>query len=532
MDMTFKNVERARRNVVGDWIGMSSRKWPQKTALIYKNGSLYNRISYNEVNEKANRVANGMLAMGIKKGDVVAILSHNCPQYVYFMWAAAKIGAIITTLNFNYGAREIEEQISDCDAKMLFVEDSLMGEVMEVRDKLSSVRLFGFINLTGQEMPSEWINFDELYSYPDATPEIDQTGEDKVAILYTTGTTGRGKGCVHTNNSIYAAWQNVQSPYGWYITYEDIGYVPTPLFTSTGYFMTILGPLKSGATMVLTYLPDPREILELIEKERCTLIALPPTLWISLSNQPYQNYDFTSVKKVMWFGDSMNLKVWQKILGVLPKEVIFSPGCSLTETGINGFSYFSREFPRRGTLIGLPHRNIEVRLVDDNDEDVPQGEPGEVVMRGPSIMKGYYQRDKENEVAFRNGWFHTGDIAIHDKDGLYYFFDRKKDMVKTGGFNVSCKEVEGVLNAHPMVQQSAVFGIPHPYWREAVTAAVVSKSEDLTEEELLQQCKSSLAAYKVPKRIILVSELPTNPFGKVVKAVLREKYKSVYQQNE
>jgi len=524
--MKYKNdVQRAGRNHVGDWIGISARKWPEKTAIIFEE----KRISYKEVDQKANCIANAMLNLGIKKGDIVSVLSHNCPEYVYLIWGAAKIGAIFSPLNFGATPPEIVAQISDNEAKIFFVEDSLVQNVLGIKDRLDSVEKFVVIPLKNDEVPEGWINLDELYAAPDNEPEFEHTGEDPIALLYTSGTTGGMKGCLFTSNNIFAVWQNTTAADGWSVSHEDVALVPAPLFTSTGYFLLVVAPFKTGATYVMQYVPDPAGILELIEKEKCTWVGFPPTLWIALLFFMTREYNFTSVKKAVWFGDAMNLEVLKKWWEMLPEDVLWSPGCSATETGVSGFSYWSREFPLSGAVIGKVHPNAEVRLVDEDYNDVGVGEPGECIMRGPAIMKGYYKRDDINKEAFRNGWFKTGDIMTLNKDGLYYFFDRSKDMIKTGGLNVSCKEVEETLNEHPEVQSSAVFGAPHDYWIEGVVAAVIKKSDGLTEQQLVDFCTPKLAKFKIPKKIVFLSELPINQFGKVLKRELREEFKDVFK---
>ena len=523
-----KDVQRAGRNHVGDWIGVSARKWPQKTAIVFEE----KHISYREVDEKANRIANAMLNMGIKKGDIVSIQSHNCPEFVFLIWGAAKIGAIFSPINFGATPQEVVEQISDNEAKILFVEDSLVQNILTVKDKLSSVKKFVVIRLKdniNNINPEGWIDFDEMYTAPDTEPESEHTGEDLIALLYTSGTTGGMKGCLFTSNNIFAVWQNSGAADGWSVNHDDVVIVPAPLFTSTGYFLLAIALFKTGATYVMQYIPDPVGILDLIEREKCTWIGFPPTLWIGLLYSMKREYDFTSVKKAVWFGDAMNLEVLKKWWEILPENVLWSPGCSATETGVSGFSYWSREFPKSGSLIGKVHANVEVRLVDENYIDVEVGKPGECIIRGPSIMKGYYKRDAVNKEVFRNGWFKTGDVMIRGEDGLYYFFDRSKDMIKTGGLNVSCKEVEEVLNEHPEVQASAVFGAPHDYWIEGVVGAVIRKSDSLTEQDLVDFCTSRLARFKIPKKIIFVDELPVNQFGKVLKRELRKEYKDVFK---
>jgi fatty-acyl-CoA synthase len=287
------------------------------------------------------------------------------------------------------------------------------------------------------------------------------------------------------------------------------------------------------------YTVDPKALLEDASKEGITYLIYPPTLFTGLLQLPVPNVDeylskaFSTVKKCLSFGANMPEAIARRwIERILPSAywMNYYGQTELTPLGTTlQHADFLRKIEREaelGEAIGKPHVTVEAKLVDEDDDEVPVGEVGEIVVRSPSIMLGYYRMEEKTKEAFRNGWLHTGDLARVDEEGYYYFVDRKKDIVKTGGENVSTYEVEGLIFKHPKVADVAVIGLPDPHWGEAVTAVVVPRSgETIKEEEIIEFCKKNLAGYKVPKRVFIKQEIPKNPSGKILKKDLKAQYK-------
>jgi fatty-acyl-CoA synthase len=518
-----------RRQAVGDFLKRTAKRCPEKTVFMFRD----KRFTYKELNSVVNRTVHALQDLGLQKGDVVAIMSHNCHQMAIIMWACFKAGIWYAPVNFLLRGGEITYQVNHCEAKVFFVESAFLDPVKEVSNELKTVKKYGLINLAGVDLPEGWIDVDELLSerYPDSEPDVIINGEDVASIIYTSGTTAAPKGVLITNSNYFSQAANFLTPSGARIKENDIFLMNIPLF-HIGASSIFVVAAKVGATTLATYGIDPVESLELIQKEKITGLVWPPTLYTALLNMPLESYDLSSLRKCVWFGGSMPLDALKKWTELCP-EATFGGHWSQTEINITGTFYWMRDkkLPDAGNIIGKPCLDTEIRIVDENDKEVPPGGIGEIVLRSPSVMLGYYKDKEKTAETFRNGWHHTGDVGYQGRDGNYYFVDRVKDMVKSGGENVSCLEVEEVLNAHPDVQISAVFGVPHPYWAEGVTAVIVPKSEDLTEEALMEYARKNMAKYKAPKKFILVksNELPVSPTGKILKKELRVMYKDIYK---
>jgi len=295
-----------------------------------------------------------------------------------------------------------------------------------------------------------------------------------------------------------------------------------------------------GAKGVMHYVVDPNALLEDVPKEKITFLLYPPTLYVGLLQLPVPNVDeflsktFSTVKKCLSFGANMPEVIARRWMEKILPDAYWMNYYGQSELTPLGTTLQHKDILRSyekseyGEPIGKPHMTIEMRVVDDKDNDVPIGDVGEIAVRSPSVMLGYYKMDEKTNETFKTGWHHTGDLARIDEEGNYYFVDRKKDIVKSGGENVSTYEVEGTIFNHPKVADVAVIGLPDPYWGEAVTAVVVPKSGDTIEEdEIIKFCKENLAGYKVPKHVFVTKEVPKNPSGKILKKDLRERYKKV-----
>jgi fatty-acyl-CoA synthase len=516
-----------RRQAVGDYLKRAAAKLPDKTALIFRD----KRFSYGEFNAVVNRAAHALSELGIKKGDVVAVISQNCHQMAILMWSCFKIGAWYSPLNYLLRGSEITYQVNHSGAKIFFVESALLDAVKEVENELKTVKHFGLINLKGIDLPKGWIDVEGLFSdkYPNTEPEVIINDSDVASLIYTSGTTAAPKGAMISNGSYFSQSCNFLYPRNAWFDEEDVYLMNIPLY-HIGASSIFVAFVKAGATSIATYGSDPVEMLDVVQKEKVTYFIWPPTLYAGMLRMPLEKYDLSSLKKLVWFGGSMPMDAFRRWHEICPQATLMSH-CSQTEINITfTFGRYPEE-PEAGNVIGKPAPDVELRLVDENDKDVPEGQPGEAIVRTPSVMLGYYKNEEATAKVFRGGWLHTGDVLRRGKDGNYYYIDRQRDMVKSGGTNIACLEVEEILNSHPDIEVSAVFGVFHPYWVEGLTAAIVPKSESLTEEDVMEYAKEKLAAYKLPKKIILLKrdELPVSPTGKILKRELRVSYKDIYK---
>jgi fatty-acyl-CoA synthase len=518
-----------RRQAIGDFLRRTAKKHPNKLVLAFKN----KKFTYREFDEAVNRTAHALTALGLKKGDALAIMSQNCYQMALLMWACFKTGIWYAPVNYLLRGPEIIFQLNHCEAFVFIVESAFLEPVKNVTNELKTVEKFGLINLAGIDLPPGWFDVDELLSgdYPDSEPEVIINGDDPASIIYTSGTTAAPKGALIQHCSYFSQCASFLSAAGPRITEQDVWMMNIPLF-HIGASSVFVACAKGGATIHGTYGIDPIEAMELIQKEKITCLIWPPTLYTGLLGLNLEQYDLNSLRKCVWFGGSMPLDALEKWMKLCP-QAVFGAHWSQTEINITGTLVWldDHKLPDAGNIIGKPLLDTEIRIVDADDKDVPPGQPGEIVIRSPSVMLSYYKDAERTAETIRNGWLHTGDVGRLGEDGNYYFVDRVKDMVKTGGENVSCLEVEEVLNSHPDVQVSAVFGIHHPYWIEGVTAVVIPASNNLTEDNLSDYAQKHLAKYKVPKKFILIKyeQLPVSPTGKILRKELRVLYKDIYK---
>ncbi len=535
-----------RRFCVGDLIKRTAFRYPNKEALVYSyKGNITHRLTYDQINKMVNRFANALLEMGVKKGDIVAAITHNSVQFSVYLYGIAKIGAWICPLNFALRGKEITDLINHAKPKILFVEDDLVEHVKGLAKEMPSVETYGMINLKKEvELPEGWIDFDELISekYPDTEPEVIVNTEDILTLMYTSGTEAMPKGVLNTHSNWYSTFMS--APVDLHMNKDDTLIDSIPLYHVAGQYL-LFATLSSGARLVMHHEPSPIEIISLIQNEKVTSIVYPPTVYTNLLSLNLPNLGeflgkaFGSVNKAIVFGSPIAEASLKKLMELLP-NIYFMNYWGQSESSPLGTTIQHPDFIRKlkeanekyggSEPIGQPHHTVELKVFDEDDNEVPPGTIGELVMRSPSVMFGYYKEPQKTADVFRSGWLHTGDLGIMDEEGYFYFVDRKKDIVKSGAENVSTVEVEGVIFSHPKVAEATVVGLPHEKWVEAVTAFVVPKPEQtVTEEEIIQYCKENLAGYKVPKKIIIVNTIPKNPSGKILKKLLRKDYQDTYK---
>jgi long-chain acyl-CoA synthetase len=505
----------------------SAREVPERTAIVCEGI----RLSYAQLNAAANQVANGLFQAGIRQGDTIGLSCSNVPYFPIVYYGILKAGGVVVPMNILLKPREIAYNLRDSDAKAYFCLEGSpelpIGQMgfTAFREVERCQNFFLMTNEPGA--PSPILGATTLSALMDDQPITFETvatsSDDTAVILYTSGTTGKPKGAelTHLNILLNARLSDTMYPKA----DHDVHLITLPLFHSFGQTVQMNAGIYNRATLVLQPRFSPEATLHLMETESITIFAGVPTMYWALLHYPHADqYDLQQI--------AGNLRICISGGAAMPVEVMLAfnekfrvkilEGYGLSETSpIAVFNRLDRE--ARPGSIGLPVWGIDVRIVDQHDQEVDINEIGELVIRGHNVMKGYYQRPEATAEAMRNGWFHTGDLARRDEDGYFSIVDRAKDMVIRGGFNVYPREIEEVLMTHPAVSMVAVIGVPHERHGEEVKAFVILKEgATITEVELVAWSKQNLADYKYPRLIEFREALPMNATGKVLKSELRQ----------
>lgn len=506
------------RATIGDQLRRLGQSHADKPAIVsYRSDGSRHPTTYGELNRLANRFAHVLTSMGVGRGDGVAVMSRNRIESVVAYYGALKVGAFYSGISPLFGEREIAQQIDHLEPAALVVaaeHAAVAGPIAEH----AGARVIVIGDAPAQQWPSWQAALDAA---PEDEPTADVDEHDLAMIVYTSGTESAPKGVAiaHRNYLISTA-----PAYTWGLRClpDDVWLYVMPFHTIAG-----IGSLTSltllGATLVLPTSIDPGESLKIIRDERISVLAQTPTFYIALANHPDFGPDTVgTVRRCLTYGGQVSPFAVDAWADATPASVwgTYWGQSELTQLGSVGWFKRLEDVPDQDpTWIGKPVGHLEVRVVDANDEDAAEGE---LLCRTPSVMLGYHKDPERTAAVFADGWVHTGDIVRIDGDGNLFFRDRRKDMIKTGGFNVSSQEVERTLQSHPDVQRAAVVGLPDDYWSEAVTAFVVlQEGATLSADDLREFCRGDLASYKIPKAVHLVTELPTDPQGKLLKRELR-----------
>ena len=511
-------IASARTHRLGDLLWRSAARMPRKTALIYKDL----RQSFAELDDTVNRTANALRAKGVKQGQHVALLSHNCHAFVVVRFALARLGAVMVPINFMLNASEVAYILDNAEVTGIIAEDSLTEvATAAMKEAKLDLHIRGCILERATSAPAGWDSVQEWMKHPDATaPDVAIGDDDAVQMLYTSGTESRPKGALLSARSLYAHYASCIADGE--MNANDVEVHSLPLYHCAQLDCFLTPCLYLGATSIVLYAPDAATLLETIEREKVNKLFCPPTVWISLLRHPdFERRDLTSLKKGYYGASIMPMEIIKEIDRRIPGIRLFN-FYGQTEMSPVATVLKPEDQLRKLGSAGRPAINVETRIVDDDDNTVALGEVGEIVHRGPHVTLGYWKNPEKTAEAFRNGWFHSGDLGVMDDEGYLTVVDRKKDMIKTGGENVASREVEEVIFQHPAVAEVAVFGTPHPHWIESVTAAIVVRAgQSVTEQELSAFCRERLAGYKAPKRFVIVDQLPKNASGKILKRELR-----------
>ena len=477
-------------------------------------------FTYSQVDEISGRVASALLATGLERGDKVAVQLPNLPQFLFTYFGIAKAGLVMVPLNPLLVAPEVKYHLEDSDAKVLITFELFAEEAYKGASQVPGVTTY-VVNMPGNDQrPEGTKHYDELYFSEDTRDIVPLDPGETAVLLYTSGTTGKPKGAELTHFQLFMNCTVAGELFQF--RDDDIGLAVLPLFHVFGLSSVLNVTVRYGGTMVLVPRFELGAVVDAIEKHRCTIFSGVPTMYFALLTQDLTGRDLNSLRVGVSGGAAMPGETIRAFEEKFPQCVILE-GYGLSESAsTTTFNVSAQE--RKVLSIGKPIWGVEVRIVDDEDKPLPDGEAnvGEIVIRGHNIMKGYYKRPEATAEAFKNGWFHTGDLGYRDEDGFFFVVDRKKDLVIRGGYNVYPREVEEVLYEHPAVAEAAVIGKPDDKLGEEVVAVVSLKAgADATPDELKAWCKERLAAYKYPREIRLVAELPKGPTGKILKKELR-----------
>jgi fatty-acyl-CoA synthase len=502
-----------------DWLERRNELTPEKEALV--DASTGRRFTYRQFNQRANRLANGWRKeWGIQKGDRIAILAKNCPEYLESLFAAAKLGAILVPINIRLVGPELSYILNDCRPKGLIIGVDFVDVISEVEKEIDVYNRLLLDGATGSDM----VPYEEfLGSGEDFTPKLEEpvSLDDPHVILYTSGTTGYPKGAIQTHGNIL--FNSLNANLALDLISSDVTLCGLPLFHTGGLHVMTTPTIHAGGTIVIERAFDAGEALGLIHERRVNTIFFVSTMWLFMSqHKDFQKTDFSGLRLAWTGGAPCPLHV---IEAYQKKGVVFRQGYGLTEVGPDAMILPGEDAVRKAGSIGKPPFHSAMRIVDSEDKDVMTGQIGELIFRGPTVTPGYWNKPEATAEALRGGWFHTGDLAIKDEDGYVFIVDRVKDMIISGGENIYPVEIEKIIYQHPKVAEVAVIGIPDDKWGEVGNAIICPKpGEILTQEEVINFLQNKLARYKIPKMITFMEALPRNPAGKVLKRVLREPY--------
>jgi long-chain acyl-CoA synthetase len=489
---------------------------PDKVGLIFDG----QEWTFSQINAQANAVANGLLGLGVNKGDRVMLFLPNCTEFFFWYFGTMKMGAVVNPLNVMLKERELEYLVGDCKPAAIVTTRELAAEPMKIfkREECSARHMVVIGGGEGERVVdyAPWVK-KQATEFDSVPVEKD----DLAAILYTSGTTGRPKGVMLTHTNL---WINGRHCADWAeTTYKDVGVAPLPLFHSYALTHVIAELWMEAATIVWISRFDPVACFEAMAKYKATVFHGVATIYYALVNH----------SKVDEYAGKINLRYCVTGAAVTPEPILkawnakftdLSEGYGITEAGP---VVFMNPLPGKGVQkansCGVPIvPEIQVAAVDVNDNPVKTGEVGELVIKGPNVMKGYWGKPEDTAAALANGWLHTGDMVYFDEDGYCFVKDRKKDMIITGGFNIYPKEVEDLLYTHPAVGETQVVGMPDEIKGETAVACIRLKpGMKATEQEVIDYCRDNAAVYKAPKRVVFFDELPKTATGKLEKVTLR-----------
>ncbi len=508
---------------IGSVFDLTVRNYPKKEALYdLRSGKRY---TYKEWGEEVNRLSNALKEEGVKKGDCVSTFLFNREELAVAFFACAKLGAVFNPINFRLTPEELAYILGDAKPKVLLFEQELESVVAKIERRFPEMAFW----YTDDAAPGYAVPYQvKMQQASDVSVDGDVGENDVCSIIYTSGTTSRPKGVIHCHRDVVE--QSMLAIQFTKLDFTDRGLIMAPMYHCAELHVAFLPRVHIGASSVIMHQFNPTLVLETVEKEKITKFFAAPTMWNMLLQQSYDKYDLSSLRSGIYGAAPMApvlVKACQEKLGV---RLIQAYG--MTEMGPAITALGEEDQIRKAGSAGKACLNHEIRIVrpneagpSDPEDEMPIGQTGEIIVQGPCVMHGYFQREEETKKALYKGWYHTGDIGYLDDEGFLWVKDRVDDMIISGGENIYPREVEDLLYEYPGVLDVAVIGQPDEQWGEIVTAVVVANDASITEQDLETYCKNSdkLANYKRPRKYIFSEAMPRNASGKIQKFLLRNK---------
>ena len=510
-----------------EFLLISSSICPDREAIIFEG----NRWSFSDLADRSNRLANALAGMGVGQGDKVGMLQVNCNECIEVYFATAKLGATYVPLNFRARAEELEFMINFSESSALFLGQRYVKMINSMREQIPGMK-----NFVSVEGPAEgMLDYESVIA--EADPEevfTDIDDNDTSILMFTAGTTGHPKGVMLTHDNLATYVLNNVSPADPDIEEKNI--LTVPLYHIAG-MQAVLAAVYGGRTLVVQRQFDPSDWMTLVETESVTRAMMVPTMLKQLmEHEEFPKRNLSSLQVITYGAAPMPVEVITKAIEVFP-GTRFINAFGQTESASTITMLTPEDHVIEGTpgeraiklkrlgSIGRALGDTEVKIFDEEGSEQPVDEVGEIVARGPRVMKGYWKAEEATNSTIRNGWLYTGDIGYMDEAGYIFLSGRAKDIIIRAGENISPEQVEATLHSHPAIDEAAVIGVPDPQWGEKVRAIVALKAgAQATEADIIEHCRGQLASFKKPESVIFVDSLPRNPLGKVLKRVLREEY--------
>jgi acyl-CoA synthetase (AMP-forming)/AMP-acid ligase II len=511
-----------------DFLSISSAICPDKTAIVFEG----KRYTFAQLNERVNRLANGLRGLGVKKGDVVSFLQVNCNQCVETYFAVAKTGGIYLPINFRAKEKELDYMLNTAETTTLIAGERYLPMVESVKPSVKSLK--NVISL--EEKHDGLLFYEDLIAGSSDEEKVADIGDDDTTILmYTAGTTGFPKGVMLSHNSFSTyVLENVSPPDP---DLQEGNILTVPLYHVAG-IQAMMAAIYGGRTLVMERQFEPEEWMTLVETEKANRAMMVPTMLKQLLDHPnFKKHDLSSLRVITYGAAPMPLPVIRKALDEFP-GVSFINAFGQTETAstitalgpedhhITGTPEEKEKKIKRLASIGKPMADVEMKVIDDDGKTLGPNEVGEILAKGPRVMSGYWKdEEKTAKTIDKDGWVHTGDVGYVDEDGYYFLSGRSSDMIIRAGENISPEELENVIRDHPGVEDVAVIGVPDETWGEEPRAVVIpKKGVSVTEDEIMEYARKNLASFKRPRSVVFVDDLPRNPMGKLIKKQIRELY--------
>ena len=493
----------------------TSQNLPDKVAIEFED----QRVTFREIDLIGNKIANSFQKIGIEKGDRVAQFMPNCLELVYSLVGNFKNGSIVVPMNINFKAQEIEHILKDSGAKAIITDRERLPIVKNIKDKLQDLKFI--ILIDGKE--NNISSFNELLqTASDKEPSAIIKDDDYSIIFYTSGTTGKPKGAALTNLNLTSGVKALVQAWKW--TKDDVFLLALPLYHIHGIGVALCGSLYAGNFTILKKKFDAEDVLETIRKRKINLFMGVPTMYFKLLEvEGIEKYDLSSMRLFVSGSAPLSKDLFYKLKKTFGHEVLERAGMS--ETMMNFSNPYDGE--RIPGSVGPCLPGVKARIVGKNFDDVPVNAEGEILLKGPNVFHGYWNREKYNKEVFRDGWFITGDVGKIDEKNYVYIIGRSKDVIISGGINIYPREIEDVIESMPHVKECGVVGIPDKEFGESVKAYVVLNPKSrLTEEDVINYCREKLASFKKPKFVEFLDALPKNTMGKILKEDLRKMHKA------